>query len=128
MNRNGAYKPERTMPLAFASDSADNRDADAFRSMLGVQMTDSNDLVRLTTAQSVFEAHMICGILADHGIPGHVPGENAMDEWGAAQRSMAVRVEVPESRLEEAKKILAEKKAEIAAGKHKLEDDADVSE
>ena len=84
------------------------------------------DLVPLTTAQSALEAHMICALLADHGIPAHVPGENAMDWWSIALRTLAVRVEVPAGRLDDARRILEEKREEIAAGEHQLDDDCEV--
>lgn len=75
-------------------------------------MSDS-DLVLATTASSIFEAHLIRGLLESEGIPVYIPGANAMDEFGSAQRQLAVPIEVPRGRLEEAQALVEEARRDI---------------
>ncbi|MCA8962255.1 MAG: DUF2007 domain-containing protein, partial [Planctomycetes bacterium] len=70
-----------------------------------------SELVLLTTAGNIFEAHLLKGILADHGVPAYIPGENAMDEWSAPARTMSIRIEVRRSDLARATEIVDEERA-----------------
>ncbi|MEM7260962.1 MAG: DUF2007 domain-containing protein [Planctomycetota bacterium] len=77
--------------------------------------SNASELVLLTTASNTFEAHLLRNVLEASDIPVHVPGQNASDEWGALMRGTSVRIEVPRGRLEEAKELVDEARAEAAA-------------
>ena len=69
----------------------------------------------LTQARSVFEADVLIGILQEAGIPAYRPGGQLTDEFAISQQMMGlqgVRVYVPETRLEDAQRVLEEADAQ----------------
>ena len=74
-------------------------------------MTEHPEPVVLVTAKSVFEADIMVGILTEAGIPAYRPGGMLTDFFAASQQLMNVQgvdVLVPDDRVEEARKLLAE--------------------
>lgn len=69
------------------------------------------ELVELIKAPVPAIAEMLMSMLQANGIPAHVDGRLLQDEWAMAQKALGqagVTVEVPASRLDEARAVLAE--------------------